>query len=179
MISSWLLADVVNARKTTRYNLPDVELSEDWKSFEDVLGKFKQEYVTTLAQLKIQEEAIIKLKNDVTLLTESLNAVRNRDFYDDIKVSIEKFKSRNDYDKKNDEFLNLAGKVKAMENVLTATNAKRYNKFTCSICMDSLVDTFLDPCGHLICKTCLVRSLATQCPMCRTPIVPKKIYSTM
>ena len=181
MFTSWLLADIISAEQTARLPrpVPEVELSEEWKNFEIILGKHKHEYVKTLAKLKIQEEAVNKLSNDITALNNCMSSVQSKDFYDEIKSLVDDFKLKNNYTEKVEECAQIAGKVKSMENALVHTNARRYNQFTCSICMDRLIDTFLDPCGHVICRTCHVKSLSSLCPICRTNINAKKIYSTM
>lgn len=50
----------------------------------------------------------------------------------------------------------------------------------CPICMTNDVDTFLEPCGHTICKECISNKFCNSnkfCYMCRTPIRnTKKIY---
>jgi Asp-tRNA(Asn)/Glu-tRNA(Gln) amidotransferase C subunit len=175
MFSSWILADIIAADKKTS-NIPEIKLSDDWEHFEVELGKYKREYVKTLASLKIQEEEVNKLSVDINAMTTCMNLIQNKD---EMKSLIEDFKMKNDYTKKKEECLETAGKIKSMQNVLVHTNASRYEQFTCSVCMDRLVDTFLDPCGHVICRTCHVRSMSSQCPICRTSIEPKKIYSTM
>ena len=173
MIVSWIDQTV----RRNRIIIPEVELSDDWKEFEQTLGKYKHEYVKTLAQLKIHEEEIVKLSHDVSVL--SATFIQNKTLHDDIKHLVEEFKKNNQFSEKQSEFSQLAGKVKAMENILTHTNAHRYNHFTCSVCMDRLIDTFLDPCGHVICRQCHILSMNSFCPLCRTEINAKKIYSTM
>ncbi|PVD22428.1 hypothetical protein C0Q70_18240 [Pomacea canaliculata] len=46
----------------------------------------------------------------------------------------------------------------------------------CPICLDILTEPTIIPCGHVICRTCLVawlqaRQTATKCPLCRYPIL--------
>jgi len=71
------------------------------------------------------------------------------------------------------------GRVAAMKKVLKDTNCERYARFTCFVCMDRDIDLFFDPCGHVICEPCWVRTVNKQtCPGCRTRLQgARKIYT--
>jgi len=74
----------------------------------------------------------------------------------------------------------LKGKMEAMKKVLMDTGAERYGKFTCFVCMDRLVDLFIEPCGHVICDACFTRTTnKVQCPGCRVRMEGVKKIFTM
>ncbi|KAF9403275.1 hypothetical protein BGZ94_004659, partial [Podila epigama] len=52
-------------------------------------------------------------------------------------------------------------------------------KLVCSVCMDSVVDAMVTPCGHLYCNGCIETSLAYdgRCPQCRTPLARGKLQA--
>lgn len=43
-------------------------------------------------------------------------------------------------------------------------------KRECPICMDSVVDTVLDPCGHVVCEKCSGIFKKKPCPICRKKV---------
>jgi hypothetical protein len=60
-------------------------------------------------------------------------------------------------------------------SLCTTYNIIRTTPFVhiCPICMTNSVDTFLDPCGHTICKECVSNKVCNSnkfCFMCRTPV---------
>ena len=40
----------------------------------------------------------------------------------------------------------------------------------CQVCLDSAVNTALDPCGHLFCSECLKAMRVQTCPICRETV---------
>lgn len=149
--------------------IPDVELSDDWKDFEQILAKYKKEYVETMGLLNQKERDVREMKKMRALLSRMAPS----------EIRAQMMSLVENYERPEAEMLDIAGKVKAMERVLMHTNAARYSQFTCPICMDRLSNIFLDPCGHLMCDTCLNRTHQTTCPTCRVEITPKRIYTTM
>ncbi|MFS7930211.1 putative transcription factor C2H2 family [Helianthus anomalus] len=55
---------------------------------------------------------------------------------------------------------------------------QRRPTFTCSICLDCIVEETSTICGHIFCKVCIERALLTtdQCPMCRRKITHRGIH---
>lgn len=157
--------------------IPDVELPQKWLEFEETLGEFKQEYKQTLVQLREHEKKLGHMINDLSVLNSSVTAIQDPLMQSELTSFAEKYKHDHGYEAHQEETAQLAGTVRAMEHVLAHTNAKKYNQFTCSVCMEHLVDTFLDPCGHMFCETCVIRLKNIQCPTCRARFIPKKIYT--
>jgi hypothetical protein len=155
----------------------DVELSEEWIEFEKTLGKFKEEYVKTISEMNKVEMTYNDMKEDLTMLQNFANRVNDPVLLTELTSCIQNFTSDKKLQTKKEELSLLAGKVKAMENILVNTNASRYARFTCPICMDKLVDVFLNPCGHTLCEGCLVRLRDTNCPTCRAEnVTSQRLY---
>lgn len=157
--------------------VPDVELPEEWNEFEQTLGKFKEEYLKALAQMQHVEAEYNDMRDDLSMLKGLVGRINDPTLLSEITSCIQNYTDERKIQTKKEELSLLAGKVKAMENVLVNTNARRYTRFTCPICMDKLVDVFLDPCGHTICEGCLMRLRDTKCPTCRTENVrSRRLY---
>lgn len=78
-------------------------------------------------------------------------------YYDKLKTEIEKYK----YLLKN--VLNENSELCELHNIKS--------KLECKICMDRNINTFIIPCGHVICNICIN---SQECPYCRTHIEDKK-----
>ena len=172
-----LLSDLLH--NVPSVQVPEVELSDEWKEFEQTLANFKKEYVEARNILRLKNIEFNKLLNDTTVINNVSTVIASSELQDKMKDWIEEYKAKHNFEEKKNETYKLFGIVNAMEKVLVNTNAKRYSQFTCSVCMDRMVDTFLDPCGHLACERCMTRVLTLECPICRTHVRMKKMYPTM
>lgn len=155
------------------------ELDERWTEFENELGKFKTEF----AKARIEHSQLYALLNEkreelsvVKMMKDNINSPALKNM---IASVIDSYEDEEGLDGLAERCGIAAGKVDAMKNVLLDTNSERYAKFTCFVCMDRLVDLFMDPCGHVMCDRCWTRlPTKTQCPGCRTRLEgAKKIFS--
>ena len=155
------------------------ELDETWKSFEETLGKFKMEFALARNTLTQKTKELNEKRNDLyTLQTVSDNLVSD-DLKERVVCMTQEYETNERVADLIQECGELTGRVEAMKRVLMDTCSERYAKFTCFICMDKLVDLYIDPCGHLVCETCWSRTTNKEtCPGCRTRIYDvKKMYS--
>jgi hypothetical protein len=137
-------------------------------------------YVGALGEFRKKEADIFSLTGDATIMQNAATIISDQELQTDVTERVKVFLDAHDIDTRREELAQLNGTIKAMEAVLMNTNARKYSQFTCSICMDRLVDTFLDPCGHLACEQCLGRTRTPACPMCRTTVTTfKKMFPTM
>lgn len=165
-----LLADLLQDVLIETTQAPEAELSEEWREFEQTLGKFKEEYARHLREYTQTHHTYTKMKSDLKILENLCRIVTTSDIQEQIRNWINQYKVHPDFEACRHKMSDLGGKVRAMERVLVNTNANRYTQFTCSICMDRYVDTFIDPCGHLACNVCLSRTQTDGCPMCRSQV---------
>jgi len=164
----------------TLHITPDeVELSDDWKEFETVLGDKKKEYISMKHQVTaLYAELALKTRQLETLkkLQEKLEG--SDDLKGKMSDMIYSFENEQNIPAIKQNIAALSGKVQAVEKVLTNTNAAHYAKFQCFVCMERYVDVFLDPCGHMMCEACWLYTNSKNCPGCRTEVKsPKKIYT--
>lgn len=52
---------------------------------------------------------------------------------------------------------------------------KEVERFLCFVCLEATCDSYLDPCGHVVCGPCSMK-LIGKCPFCRCHVSPKKIH---
>ena len=158
--------------------VPEVELSEDWKKFSETLTNFQHKYSQSLKELRDTEEELKRKKTELSTLVDTEKAVESPDLKERLQSMIEEYKESEDIEDFEDTVKSLKGQCKAMKDVLENTNSEQMLKFQCFVCMDRPVDTFMDPCGHLMCSTCWRRSSTTNpvCPGCRAQTRPKRMY---
>lgn len=155
------------------------DLEPHWIDFEKELGNFKNEF----AQAKIdfaQKHAELATKNEelniIRLMIDNVTSAKLKD----VMVSlVDNYETEEGITALSQQCSVAAGKMDAYKKVLLDTNADRYAKFTCFVCMDRLVDLFFDPCGHVMCEHCWSRTTnKTHCPGCRTQLGGvKRIFS--
>ncbi len=156
-----------------------VELDKSWHEFEKTLSKFKTEYHTERVELSKIISTLNKHKDELNIIKHTINNIYNPETADLLKEVYNKRLEDSEIEKIEKKAAIVCGKVKAMKKILHDTNSDLFNRYLCSICMDNMIDTFLDPCGHVFCESCLVKTVnRTNCPGCRSVVnQPKKIYT--
>ena len=155
------------------------ELDEEWKNFENDLGNFKTKFVKARAEYTKTHAKLRAHNEELNVMKMMIDNVSSQGLKDKLTELIDNHESEEGAPALTQQCSELAGRVEAMKKVLMDTNSERYGKFTCFVCMDRLVDLFIDPCGHVICERCWVRTPnKDQCPGCRAPPhAVRKIYT--
>lgn len=154
-------------------------LDEAWQNFEKELSKFKLEFARTRSELVTKTVELDQKSDDMHVLKTFMERLSSSDLKASVDNIIDNYAVEAGIDALTTQCQELMGKTEAMKKVLTETNAERYASFVCALCMDRLVDVFLDPCGHMVCELCWVRTKnKTACPGCRSPHpTAKKIFT--
>jgi lipopolysaccharide biosynthesis regulator YciM len=155
------------------------ELGSAWEDFDKELGKFKSEFVKTRAQLTVNLAALNEKQEEMNVLRMMIDNVNSPDLKEKLEDILNNYESEEGISTLTQQCGELQGRLEAMKKVLMDTGAERYGKFTCFVCLDRLVDLFIEPCGHVICDACFVRTTnKVQCPGCRVRMEGvKKIFS--
>jgi len=156
----------------------EVALDERWQNFEKVLGSFKQEYAVIRRDLVGATAELHEKKRDIGIVKPVVDTVRDSDLKGLLESVLDNYESEQGIVALTQQCRELLGKANEMSRVLKDTSPERYAKFTCFVCMDRLVDLFIDPCGHVICDACFRNTRErTKCPGCRGAIHGvKKIF---
>jgi hypothetical protein len=156
------------------------ELDDSWKEFEKQLGEFKSAFVKVRAELTRSAAHLNEKKEEIAVLRMLLDNVSSQGLKERLEEMIGEYETAEEVGELNDKCAVLAGKLEAMKKVLMDTGAERYGKFICFVCMDRLVDLFIEPCGHVICDRCWLRTTnKDQCPGCRARTMGVKKIFTM
>lgn len=155
------------------------ELDAEWKDFEKELGNFKSKFVKTRAELTRLTTALNTQREEINVIKMMIENVSSDGLKAKLSELVDKHESEQDIEELTQKCRVVAGRLEAQKRVLMDTNAEKYGKFTCFVCMDRLVDLFIDPCGHVICERCWVRTpTKDKCPGCRaTPNAIRKIFT--
>ena len=155
------------------------DIPENWKAFEAELNNFKTEFTKTRTELGRVQAELSSRREEINCLRIMMDAVSSEGLKGRLTSLIDNYESEEGISVLTRQCRELTGKVEAMKNVLVDTGCDRYGKFTCFVCMDRLVDLFIDPCGHVMCGACWFQTRdKTQCPGCRTPIAgARKIFN--
>lgn len=145
------------------------ELDESWKNFEKDLCNFKLKYKTASSELeqKLAELKEFQKSSQISkLISEN---IESQDLKARLLSVIYSYESEEGLPTLTQQCGKLKGQVEAMKQVLQETNAERYAKFTCFICMERNIELFIDPCGHVVCEQCWTHTRdKRKCPGCRT-----------
>jgi len=154
-------------------------LDESWKNFETLLEKFKMEYIGSLNDLSQLRAELNMKQEDVFQARAVIEGIQDQELKTCIESIVEDYELKEGIADMMVRTRDLMGKTEAQGRVLKDTNAERYAPFICFVCMERPIDTFIDPCGHVICGPCWARTTnKAHCPGCRTPgVQPKKIFT--
>jgi hypothetical protein len=155
------------------------QLDPEWKDFEETLGNFKTKYAQARVDQGQASAELTEKMEEISYLEMMLETVHSSGLKERIESMLEDYRNEEGIEELKVRAGEAAGKVEAMKKVLTDTNSERYAKFTCFVCMDQLVDLFIEPCGHVICEPCWRQTRDhTRCPGCRVRCEgAKKIFS--
>jgi len=154
-------------------------LDQNWTDLGKTLSNFKHEYAKVRVDLVARLAELSEKKEEVNILKMMLDNVASEDLKERLVTMIDDYEKEQDLDGLRRECGELTGRSQAMKKVLQDTDAERYAKFTCFVCMDRLIDLFIDPCGHVICEPCWARTQnKATCPGCRTRLnASKRIFT--
>lgn len=154
------------------------ELDDSWKEFESELGKYKKELAGVRRDLNKKYAELSEYQKSAEIAKLLLDNLPSDDLKARISSVVDKYETDTGSVALAQQCGELKGKFDAMARVLENTNAERYEKFTCFVCQDRLIDLFIDPCGHVICEHCWANTRdKTACPGCRQRCGTRKIYT--
>jgi hypothetical protein len=155
------------------------ELDNSWKTFENDLHNFKLKFNIAKRDLGVAANKLTTIKNNTDLSKLIADKIDSEDLKAKILSLVDNYESDEGLHTLTQQCGELKGQMYEMEKVLKNTNAERYAKYMCFVCMDRSIDLFFDPCGHVVCDLCWLNTREKRtCPGCRTPLQEaKKIFT--
>jgi hypothetical protein len=157
--------------------VPEVELPDDWKKFKESLRAFQKEYMETARCIRDTEQELVSKKKKLETLRKFADTFDEGSYKEEANQLVSKFEQEENIPGDEEELASLKGTARAMRLALENTNVEQAMRFQCFVCMDKEIDSFLDPCGHVICTSCWRRNNSSACPGCRTRVTAKKIFT--
>jgi hypothetical protein len=157
--------------------VPEVELPGDWRDFKKSLQAFQKEYMETIRCVRETEQELVSKKKKLDTLKKLADTFDEGPYKEEANQLVSKFEQEENIPGEEEELASLRGTARAMRLALENTNVEQAMKFQCFVCMDKEIDSFLDPCGHVICTSCWRRNNSSSCPGCRTRVTAKKIFT--
>lgn len=155
-------------------------LDENWNELEKSLVNFKREYAKTRVDLAKRMAELSEKREEINIVKMMLDNVTSQDLKERLDTMIEDHETEHNLQGLTQECGELSGRSQAMKKVLQDTDAERYARFTCFVCMDRLIDLFIEPCGHVICEPCWSRTQnKSVCPGCRSRLIGTKRIFTL
>jgi hypothetical protein len=163
-----LLESVLTPVATEPVEAIPCTLEEDWRALAKTLSNFKEEYAKTRIELVTKLGELSQAREEVNILKMMLDNVNSPDLKERLATMIGDYEDEQDLTGLTRECGELTGRSQAMKKVLQDTDPERYARFTCFVCMERLVDVFIDPCGHVMCERCWASTRdKAVCPGCR------------
>jgi Sec-independent protein translocase protein TatA len=155
------------------------DLDESWKDLGETLTNFKREYARVRADLAMRMAELAEKKDETNVIKLMLENVNSQDLKERLESMLDDYENEQNLQGLTRECGELSGRSQAMKKILEDTDPERYARFTCFVCLDRHIDLFIDPCGHVICEPCWVRTQnKATCPGCRARINgTKRIFS--
>lgn len=155
----------------------DGNVSADLVERLNVIKTFRQDYHKKISEALSVQGEICDLTRKIVLLRTSINQFDKEDVRDCVARVTGMMSDR--VDEQTEALQQIETDAHAMKAVLGREALP--SQFLCFVCLENSVDTFLDPCGHVICESCWRRSTMTgrsfACPGCRTIVKePKKMF---
>ena len=157
--------------------IPEVELPGDWRDFKKSLQAFQKEYMETTRCIRDTEQELVSKKKKLDTLRKFADTFDEGSYKEEANQLVSKFEQEENIPGEEEELASLKGTARAMRLALENTNPEQAMRFQCFVCMDKEIDSFLDPCGHVICTACWRRNNSTACPGCRARVTAKKIFT--
>lgn len=143
------------------------------------LKQMKKEYLELLEEVLLGWARLQPKKDKANTLLSFVEKFGNSDYkyVQGINALIEQFDKDEGITELAAELKEKTEKLLGLKKVFElCTEADVASRYICFLCLDRTIDTFIDPCGHVICDHCSQRSL-TLCPFCRTRIhTTRKMY---
>ena len=155
------------------------DLEPRWIEFKKTLAEFKTEYVRARKDLTLALSELNEKREEINIVKMMMENVSSSGLKERLVEMVQAYENQSNITDLTRACGELSGRCNAMKEALYNTDAEKYGKFTCFVCMDQLVDLFMDPCGHVMCERCWTNTRdRSSCPGCRTPLTgARKIYN--
>jgi predicted O-linked N-acetylglucosamine transferase (SPINDLY family) len=136
----------------------------------DSVEKLKAEYIEKVSDVLTGYLNLHSKKEKASLMLSIIDKFGNKDikYVQMLSQLVEQFDEDEGITEQAAILKEKTTEMLSLRNVFSlCTEADIMSKYMCFVCLERPVDTFIDPCGHVICQTCSSRSSLHVCPFCR------------
>jgi hypothetical protein len=134
------------------------------------LNALKKDYLALLEEVLMGYEKLQPKKDKADVLFHFVNKFGNDkelQYVKEISALVEQFEKDECIVEMAEELKDKTERMLGMKKVFElCADADILSKYMCFLCLDRTIQTFIDPCGHVICGACAQRNFST-CPFCR------------
>lgn len=154
--------------------IADEEVSEYAEFLKDVTD-FHTKYNSLKGEIIIAENDFAEISETYEKLVKMISTLKNDNSESKMNELIEQYKIDFKYDEKKANLEKLRETRALMTKVQAKLKWKPPTSFKCFMCLENVVDTFLDPCGHAACAKCWEKHVHSRpsvhkCPGCRSTV---------
>ena len=151
------------------YEVRDDEVSE-YEDFIKSVSDFHTKYNSLKLEIRIAENELSDIDDTHEKLRRIINDVKNDNSESKLNEIIEQYKIDFNIVEKKTNLEKMREAREVMSKVQAKLTWKPPVSFRCFVCLENVVDTFLDPCGHAVCVKCWEKNARSQCPGCRATV---------
>jgi hypothetical protein len=136
----------------------------------DSIEILKKEYLDLVSEVLIGYMNMHAKKEKASHMLSVLDKLGNKDvkYVEMLREVVEQFDRDECITEDAEKLKEKTTKMLSLRNVFSlCKDADVMSAYMCFVCLERPVDVFIDPCGHVICEQCSVRSALHVCPFCR------------
>jgi hypothetical protein len=139
----------------------------------ETMENLKKDYLDLVPDVLIGYMNLHAKKEKASYLLSIIDKFGNKDvkYVEMLSQLVEQFDKDEGISDSSEELKEKTKKMLAMRNVFSlCKDVDIMSAYMCFLCLDRPVNMFIDPCGHVICEQCSMRSALHVCPFCRGPV---------
>lgn len=154
----------------------EYEPFEDKEEPHEIMGqlnKLKQEYLDIVPEVLVEFFKLQDKKDKASRILNIIEQFGNKDllYVKQLEELVEQFDKDEGITEHAEKLKEKAKKMVALRKVFSlCAETDIMSNYMCFLCLERPIDMFIDPCGHVICKTCSERSNLLVCPYCRVSV---------
>ena len=136
----------------------------------DTMENLKKDYLEVVPEVLIGYMNMHAKKEKASHMLSVLDKLGNKDvkYVEMLREVVEQFDRDECITEDAEKLKEKTTEMISLRNVFSlCKDADVMSSYMCFVCLERPVTEFIDPCGHVICEQCSVRSALHVCPFCR------------